>query len=161
MPFTPFHLSPALAVGLPLRKYIHALTFIVADIVVDIEPFLVLLCNINYSLYGYAHTFIGALLIVLTLSYTMYIFKNSLNNIFRTSKLVIQEQKFTSYAVAGVSGTFLHVLLNSPLYSDIKPLYPLNINPLFNPEITLDIYTACTLLLLAGLVIYLIILFRR
>ena len=42
MPFTPFHLGPALGFGLPLRNYLHVPTFLVASILVDVEPFVVL-----------------------------------------------------------------------------------------------------------------------
>lgn len=38
MPVTPFYLGPALATGLPLRKFIHAPTFIIADIILDLDP---------------------------------------------------------------------------------------------------------------------------
>ena len=34
-----------------------------------------------------------------------------------------------SYITAGVLGTTLHVLLDTPLYYDIKPFYPVMINP--------------------------------
>jgi len=48
MPFTPFHLGPALTIGLPLRRFIHAPTFIVANVIVDVEPFLVMVLGLNY-----------------------------------------------------------------------------------------------------------------
>jgi len=40
MPFTPFHLGPALLLGLMLSKYIDLATFLFANILVDLEPLL-------------------------------------------------------------------------------------------------------------------------
>lgn len=162
MVFTFFHLGPALAIGLPLRKYIHTPTFVVANILPDIEPFLVLLLDIsNYPLHGFAHTFMGAILMGFIISYTAYILRSCFNNILKILRLVDQEQKFNAYALAGISGTAIHVLIDSPLYSDIKPFYPLQINPLYNPRISSNLYITCALLILVSLTIYLSMLFKK
>ena len=44
---------------------------------------------------------------------------------------------------AGVLGTLLHVLLDSPLYDDIRPFYPLTANPLYNPALSSEVYGVC------------------
>jgi len=51
MPFTPFHLGPALGLGLPLRRYVYVPTFILANVIVDVEPFLVLFLGLRYPLH--------------------------------------------------------------------------------------------------------------
>ncbi len=61
MPFTPFHFGPTLGFGLSLRGYLHAPTFIIANVIVDVEPFLVLFLGLRYPLHGYLHTFLLAL----------------------------------------------------------------------------------------------------
>ena len=60
MSFTPFHLGPALGLGLPLRRYLHVPTFLAASVVVDVEPLLVLVLGLDYPLHGYLHTFLFA-----------------------------------------------------------------------------------------------------
>ncbi len=63
MPFTPSHFGPHATVALPLRKYTDFPVFIGANIIVDIEPLLVMTFNLNYPLHCYCHTFlIGGLL---------------------------------------------------------------------------------------------------
>ena len=61
MPFTPFHLGPALCLGIPLQKFIHAPTFILANVILDIEPLIVMLLRLFYPLHSYLHTFIAAI----------------------------------------------------------------------------------------------------
>jgi hypothetical protein len=73
MPFTPFHLGPALGLGLPLRKNVHVPTFIMANVILDVEPFLVLQFGLNYPLHGYLHTFLASLFAGLLFGYAMFI----------------------------------------------------------------------------------------
>ncbi|RLE78897.1 MAG: hydrolase [Thermoprotei archaeon] len=145
MPFTPFHIGPALLVGIPLERKMHLPTFIVANVILDLEPFLVLACGLNYPLHGYAHTLLGAFLIGVALALASRTFFQVLFG---------GPRDFRSYVSAGVTGTFMHVLLDSPLYSDIKPFYPLQINPLYNPQLVSPIYKFCAYSFLTGLAMY-------
>jgi len=155
MPFTAFHLGPAVGLGLPLRRYIHTPTFILANVVVDVEPFLVLFLGLRYPLHGYLHIFFLALLLGLALGYTMFLLEKPLHPLYRTFLLepaINLNPK--SFILAGVSGTLLHVLLDSPLYSDIRPFYPLTANPLYNPTLTSEIYTICVWMGILGIIYY-------
>ena len=52
----------------------------------------------------------------------------------------------------------LHVLFDSPLYFDIKPFYPLNVNPLYGSVSSLEIYLLSFWLGVLGVVFYLLLL---
>ena len=158
MPFTLLHLGPGLAVGLPLRKHIHAPTFMVASVLVDVEPFVVLVFGLGYSLHGYLHTFIGALVLGVASGYFMYLLEGVFNPLWR--KLLLASPPphgLRAFITAGAFGTLLHVLMDSPLYSDIRPLYPAGVNPFYNPALTPVIYYACMLMGILGLIYYLLI----
>jgi len=64
------------------------------------------------------------------------------------------------YVIAGVTGWAIHVVLDSPLYSDIRPLYPLQYNPLYNPSLQRVLYGLCSILLVIGIMVYLVYLYR-
>ncbi|ABL78936.1 hypothetical protein [Thermofilum pendens] len=156
MPFTPFHLGPALAVGLPLRERIHAPTFILASIAVDVEPLVVLVLGLDYPLHGYLHTFAGAALLGLCLGLLMHATEKVLGNAWKRALLEgSRSVGFEGFAVAGILGCTVHVLLDSPLYPDIRPLYPYAANPLYDPSLTPAVYLLCSVLLLGGLAYYL------
>jgi len=160
MPFTVFHLGPALALGLLLRRYIHVPTFILANVLIDIEPLLVLVLDLNYSLHGYLHTLLFASMFGAVLGYTMYLLEKVFRPLYRALHLVPENPiKIKSFIVAGVSGSVLHVLLDSPLYHDIKPFYPIhNCNPLLNPNLTTIIYSICIFTGLIGVAYYIYLL---
>ena len=156
MPFTPFHLGPALAFWLPLRKKIHAPTFLVANVIVDVEPFLALFLSLRYPLHGYLHTFISAFFLGLVLGYVMFILEGILYPLYKMLQIENDRtSSLRSFMASGVSGTMLHVLLDSPLYSDIRPFYPIMTNPLYNPAMSLAVYSFCIWTGLFGLVFYL------
>jgi hypothetical protein len=155
LPFTPFHLGPALSLGLPLRKYIHAPTFILANVAVDVEPFLVLFLRLNYPLHGSLHTYAFAFLLGLGLGLGMFFLETFLRPVY---KVLLLEPNRTfgirAFMVAGALGTMLHVLFDSPLYADIQPFYPMTTNPLYNSVSSLEIYLASVWLGILGVVFY-------
>lgn len=157
MPFTPFHLGPALAIGFPLRELIHAPTFTVANVILDIEPFLVLLLGLGYPLHGFTHTFFLAFLVGLGLGYMSYLFEGFLSPLYRVILLESSKKlKMRSFLIAGFLGAMLHVLFDSPLYDDIHPFYPLTINPLYDPSLTLYTYLACVWMGIFAIIYYIL-----
>ena len=156
MPFTPFHLGPALGLGLPLRRYLHVPTFLVASVIVDVEPLLVLILGLRYPLHGYLHTFLFASLTGLAFGYVMFSLDGFLNPVYRALRLVADgSQDRKAFLVTGVLGTAFHVLLDSPLYGDIRPLFPLALNPFYNPRLSYAVYTFCIWTGIIGIIWYL------
>jgi hypothetical protein len=158
MPFTPFHLGPALSLGLPLRKYIHAPTFIVANVAVDIEPLLVLLLRLNYPLHGYLHTFLLSFFFGLAIGFAMFHLEKFLHPLYKTLLLTPNGMSgMKAFIVAGAFGAMLHVLFDSPLYTEIQPFFPITTNPLYNSVSSSDIYSGCVWLGILGLIFYAIL----
>lgn len=132
-------------------------TLLVASVAPDIEPFLVILLGLDYPLHGYLHTFLAAIPYGVLIGYAMSLLERPLGPLYR-SLLLEDSVGESSFLLAGVIGTLSHVLLDSPLYGDIRPFYPIEENPLYDPS--LPIYEFCVLTLLIGALMYLIILMR-
>jgi len=160
MPFTPFHLGPGFGLGLPLRKYLHAPTFILANVIIDVEPFLVLVFDLNYPLHGYLHTFLLAIPTGLAFGYVMYLLERFLRRLYKIFLLEANNLNLRSFLAAGALGTGLHLLMDAPLYEDIKPFYPIMTNPFYKPSRALalhiytNIYTICILMGMFGIIYY-------
>jgi membrane-bound metal-dependent hydrolase YbcI (DUF457 family) len=144
MPFTPFHLGPALAAGLPLRRYLHAPTFIVGNVIVDVEGLLVVAFGLGYPLHGYLHTFLLAAAAGLLLGLAMFKLEKPLHPFYQKIQLETNRQlKLPSFLLAGVFGAMLHVGFDALLYSEMTPFFPLTINPLLNLNVSaLEVYLA-------------------
>jgi hypothetical protein len=159
LPLTPFHLGPALAIGLPLRKYIHAPTFILGNVIVDVEPLLVFVLGFNYPLHGYLHTLLLASVLGVLLGLVMYFLERTLQPLFRLLLLEIDnKQRLGAFIVGGAFSTMLHVLFDAPLYSDIQPFFPLTANPMRGAFSSSQVYAGTMWLGVLGIVFYAIIL---
>ena len=154
MPFTPFHLGPGFGLGLPLRKYLHAPTFILANVIIDVEPFLVLVFGLNYLLHGYLHTFPLAIPTGLAFGYVMHLLERFLRRLYKIFLLEANNLNLRSFLAAGALGTSLHLLMDTPLYEDIKPFYPIMTNPFYKPSLALHIYTICIWMGMFGIIYY-------
>lgn len=133
----------------------HAPTFIVANVILDIEPFLVLIFGLEYPLHGYFHTFLLAFFVGLALGYVMLLLERYLYPLYKALLLETDSRtRLKPFVLAGALGTMLHVLLDSPLYSDILPFYPLTANPLYNPALSSEVYSLCVWMGILGAVIY-------
>lgn len=157
MPITPLHLGPALGIGLPLKRFIHVPTFILANVMLDLEPFIVLVLGLPYPLHGYFHTFLLAIPVGVGLSLFMYSTDKYFQSLYKLLLLENGNKKLKAFVASGVSGTVLHILLDSPLYSDIRPFYPVDVNPLYNPSYASIINDICIFLGLIGLLYYVVL----
>uniref|UniRef100_A0A7C4FGD5 Hydrolase n=1 Tax=Ignisphaera aggregans TaxID=334771 RepID=A0A7C4FGD5_9CREN len=155
MPLTPLHLGPALVLGLLLRRRLHLPTLLLASIVIDFEPLLVLILRLDHPLHGYLHTLLFAIPCGVAIGYAMMRMEKLFNSLHKA--LLLEEAKpmcRKSFLLAGLIGVSSHVLLDSPLYRDIRPLYPLEANPLYSPSLALPIYLFCACTLLVGFIMY-------
>ncbi len=157
MPFTLLHLGPALILGYLLRFRVHWPTLIIASVIIDLEPLVVILLNLSdYPHHGYLHTFASAIFLGSLVGVVMWLIRDYFSKLFNLLALTESvSYSISDYVVAGFSGWFLHVLLDSPLYPDIRPFYPLGVNPLYYPDMSEEIIKLSMYLTLVGVIIYL------
>jgi membrane-bound metal-dependent hydrolase YbcI (DUF457 family) len=155
MPFTPFHWGPGLLFGLLLFSYLDLPTFLVASVIVDIEPLLVLTLNLPYPLHGYLHTFLGGTIVAFLLALAMSKIRWILSPLMSFFRLE-RRASFKSIVLASLFGIYLHIILDSPLYSDIRPFYPVESNPLQarGMFIGFDVYTFCVICFIGAGIVY-------
>jgi hypothetical protein len=155
MPFTPFHLGPGLLVGLLFLSFIDFPTFLVASVIVDVEPLLVLAFNLNYPLHGFFHSFLGGTLVAVPLALLMYQIRGKLSPLLSFFRLE-QNVSFKSILAAALSGIYIHILLDSRGYADIQPFYPSAHNPFLATGIFagLDSYIICIWSFFGAAIVY-------
>ncbi len=153
MPLTPFHLGPAMLFGLLLFSYIDFPTFIIANVILDIEPLLNLYFNIGNNMHGFFHSFIGASIIALIISPIMFYLRKPMKKLLESFGLK-QKTSFKKILLASLFGVYLHVFLDSFLYSDIKPFFPSAYNPIYDMLPYNEIINFCIFSLFASIFLY-------
>lgn len=153
MPFTPYHFGPGFLFGFIFFWTLDLFTFLIASVIVDLEPLIVIFFNLNYPLHGFFHSFLGGSLIALPLGLLMYKIKPYFNPILEVFKLG-QEIKLYKVLLAAFTGIYLHIFLDSFLYTDIQPFFPLQINPMYNLVSSNGIHNLCEWFFLMAILLY-------
>jgi len=153
MPFTPYHFGPSACLGLPLNRHIDIPVFVLANVVVDFEPLIVMLSAYDYPLHGLLHTFLIGAGVGIIWAFAAY----PLRKIFRAAMKILYlpyETSLMKMIVSGILGVWLHVLLDSFLYDDIRPFWPMVVNPFYRKISYSSVHFICELLVISAVVIY-------
>ena len=133
MPLTPLHL----AVGLPARKHISLKAFILVNIIIDIEPGIIMFFNMDhqgYAIHGWVHS-IGGVTSMAVITLLGLIFQGNRN----------------AWLCGTLLGAYSHLLLDALVHSDVQPFAPfVSGNPLY-----LDAHMEVSLLCAVVLTYYL------
>ncbi|TFH10821.1 MAG: hypothetical protein E4H14_01840 [Candidatus Thorarchaeota archaeon] len=155
MPFTPYHFGPGLLLGVVLFPFLDFSTMMVASVILDLEPLVVLLLNLPFPLHGFFHTYLGATIIAIILAFALYPMIGFLNKIVSLIGLH-QESSFRHILPASIIGTYSHIFLDSFIYPEMNPFFPLLGNPLIGVFPSVFIYSSCIYLGLLGFGVYVV-----
>jgi len=159
MPFTPFHLGPALLFGLLLFRYLDLPTFLVSNIIIDIEPFIILTRGLPVPLHGPFHSYTLGVLVALGTVLGMMLVKpitRPLMTLFRLR----QESSVKGMFMAALLGVYFHVTLDAFLYPEMRLFYPLQLNPLLDLFSLYSVYLFCIVCFPLGIALYIYRLLR-
>jgi len=128
MPFTPFHMGPGILMKALLRGGFSLMVFGWTQIVMDIQPLLVLITGEGH-LHGFSHTYVGAsLLAVLAALSGKYLSELGLIILISVSPRIKIAWKVAF--ISAFIGTFSHVLMDSIMHGDVEPFFPASLaNP--------------------------------
>ncbi len=127
MPFTPFHMGPGILIKSLLQGGFSLMVFGWSQIVMDIQPLVVLITGEGH-LHGFSHTYVGASLLAFFSCLTgKYLSELGLKML----KMDLSFPICISWPVSFLSafiGCFSHVMLDSIMHSDVEPFYPFSLN---------------------------------
>jgi hypothetical protein len=131
MPFTPYHLGPNGLIGSVFFRWINLPAILLVNAVVDMESLIVIVFNIRkYPEHGFFHSFAGAAVAALLFSLVYSAIKKPVNELMGAIGLR-QNPTMLSIVLGCVLGAWMHVFLDSCLYKDIMPFFPLDNNPMY------------------------------
>jgi len=144
MPFTPFHFGPSALVSLPLQKYIDVPVFVLANVVIDFEPLVVIVFDLEYRGHEHFHNFLVGALVGILWGVIAYFGRGILKRIMRMLRLPYTTN-FRKMLISAVLGVWFHVIVDSIGYRDVKPFYPLDFNPMIGIMSRSMVYLICML----------------
>lgn len=155
MPFTPLHMGPGIVIKALLQGSFSLMVFGWAQIIMDIQPLVVLFTGEGH-LHGFSHTYVGAtLLAIISALSGKYLSEFGLI-ILKISKR--QNPIQIGWKIVFISafiGTYSHVILDSIMHADIEPLNPFSShNALFKAISISLLHKFCIISGLVGAGIY-------
>ena len=158
MPFTPFHFGPALLFGLLFSSIFDLLTLLIASVIPDVEPFCILLFHLSGSLHGFFHSYVGSSILAVLVAAVVYLLGGILSKIMLKFQ-VSQKSSFKKILFTYFIGVYSHVFLDSLLYEEMNPLYPLQDNPFVSISsvhvASIAVYGFCSISFIFGVILYL------
>jgi membrane-bound metal-dependent hydrolase YbcI (DUF457 family) len=129
MPATPFHLPPSTLAAWPLRRHLDVPSVLLANLTIDIEPGIAMLLDLGPPPHGLAHTLLGGTVVGAATGALLWRSKARIAAVLGDDYPLRPGVAMLSGAV----GCWLHVLLDSLMYDHLRPLFPLEANPLYWP----------------------------
>lgn len=123
MPFTPLHMGPGIIIKLLLRGSFSLMVFCWAQIVMDIQPLLVIISGEGH-LHGFSHTFLGASLLAIVAALSGKYLSELGLRLLRISPGKGITITWPVTVVSAFIGTFSHVVLDAVMHSDVQPFFP-------------------------------------
>jgi hypothetical protein len=156
MPFTPFHFGPGMLIKGLMPRQFSLSVFALANIAMDVEPLYHLLRG-DTQLHGASHTLIGAACIgaatalaaprAIALGWQWY------QKLHVDADIPVHLTRQQAW-MGALLGTASHLLLDATMHHDMHMFLPFSdANPLLHPAWTQNVYLACVLAGMTGMLI--------
>lgn len=156
MPLTPFHLGPALLLGVLLYRWLDSPTLLVGSVIVDIRAALVVFGPFDGPVHGILTTFAGGTIVALAIGAVVLVLPQSVQSVLNYIRLA-DTTSVSAIFGAAIVGVSSHVILDSFLYTDTHPFYPSAWNPFFIDGVRfVPVYGGCTLAGVLGLIVFVV-----
>jgi membrane-bound metal-dependent hydrolase YbcI (DUF457 family) len=116
MPITPFHFGPGAALHALAPRHVSFLAFCAANVAIDVES-LYNLVQGRHPVHAFFHTYVGATLAALALVALFWLLR-------RAGVALLPGLTLRRVAIGAALGAWTHVLLDSVMHHDIRPLMP-------------------------------------
>ena len=147
MPFTPFHFGPGALLHASAPRKVSFLAFAAANVLVDVEPGYFMLTGQD-PLHRFFHTYLGVTLVALATWVLIAAALRAARAVRLPNPFEWQGLRLGPVAVGAVLGAYSHILLDSVMHADIRPLAPFSpANPLYLAMSIDSLHRVC---LLAG-----------
>jgi membrane-bound metal-dependent hydrolase YbcI (DUF457 family) len=151
MPFTPFHFGPGALVHAAAPRHVSFLAFCGANVLVDVESLYFMVTG-QYPIHRFFHTYVGATVAAALAVAVFTLVARATPRLLNT--LGLGNLSVRAVALGALAGTYSHVVLDSLMHADTRPLAPFSdANPLLGAVFLNTLHGFCLLAGLAGAVV--------
>lgn len=123
MPITPFHFGLGATLHGAAPKTVSFLAFCAANVLIDVES-LYNLAQQRYPVHAFFHTYVGASIVVALIPLLFIALRRWTSRIWLPDLFSWRDLTVRQVAIGGALGAYSHVVLDSVMHADIRPLAP-------------------------------------
>lgn len=152
MPITPFHFGLGAALHGAAPKTVSFISFCVANVLIDIESLYNLLHQ-RHPVHAFFHTYVGASIVAVATLCLFIAMRWFASRFWLPNLLSWQSLGGKQVAIGAALGAYSHVVFDSVMHSDIRPLAPFSEANWLHGAISLtELHLLCVALAVLGLV---------
>ncbi|NRB40736.1 MAG: metal-dependent hydrolase [Pseudomonadales bacterium] len=160
MPFTPIHMGPGILIKALLQSSFSLMVFGWTQIVMDIQPLIVLITGEGH-LHGFTHTYVGAVLLAIFSALTGKYFSELGLRVLGIDKYQPISIVWWVAFLSAFIGSFSHVFLDSIMHTDVEPFYPVTLTNDFHGMVSVTLlHKLCMYSGFVGALIYYVVNYR-
>lgn len=123
MPFTPFHFGPGAALHALAPRQFSFIAFAGANVLVDVEPLYFMLSG-QAPLHRFFHTYVGLTLVMAATVAGFLLARRMARVVWLPNPGDWQALRGRPVMLGAVAGSYSHIVLDSVMHADIRPLSP-------------------------------------
>lgn len=151
MPITPFHFGPGAALHAVAPRHVSFLAFCAANVLIDVESFFNLV-NQRYPVHAFFHTYVGASVVIGACALGFLAARWFAAHVWLPGFLGWRDLSLRQVVVGAALGAYSHVVLDSVMHADIRPLEPLSADNALLGTLSWNVlHVACVALGLLGI----------
>jgi membrane-bound metal-dependent hydrolase YbcI (DUF457 family) len=131
------------------------ITLLIASVIPDMESICIILLKFPEPLHGFFHSYVGASALAVLVAVVVYLLRDTFTKILQEFR-VSQKSSFQKIVFTSFADVYFHVFLDSLLYQEMAPLYPLQRNPFVGIASMhvayMAVYGFCSISLIFGIV---------
>ena len=156
MPVTPFHFGPGAAIKAVIPNLFSLTAYMGANVLIDIETLYYMLTN-QYPWHRFFHTYVGAGVITLAAILIMLLVGRVLKTFSIIPVWAQRELSLLPIVIGATLGASSHIVLDSIMHADIRPLAPFSDgNPLFRVIALAELHGFCLMAGGLGVLVWLV-----
>ena len=123
MPFTPLHFGPGGLIHAAAPRHVSFLAFAGANVLIDVEPLYFIVTGQD-NLHRFLHTYVGATLAALATIALLAAALRLAGHVRLPNVFLWQQLTLKPVAIGAVLGAYSHIVFDSVMHADIRPLAP-------------------------------------
>lgn len=154
MPNTILHFGVNSDIGFAWRKYFDLPALVLINVFINFEAYVTIILRSSYPQHGYVHTYLIGTPVAVLAAVILYASRGGIGKLMKSLRLPY-ETSFSKILISCLVGAWLHIFMDSFIYADARPFFPLHANPFYGLVSEFTMNLICVIFFIPAVILYL------